>query len=170
MRRGFDLFAKDETGLVPAERWLGERHVPRGTFPVGAPVRQPSEQCRRIVHEVEEIARSFAGKRLSLSDIYKEASVGPGMIRFAFRVVHGRPPRRFFHDERLQAVRADLGRAPAGLTVTQIAMSHGFVELGRFAAQYRAAFGENPSATLRLARLRSAIRSTGAMPASNTGA
>jgi transcriptional regulator GlxA family with amidase domain len=138
------------------------RHVPRGTFSVGAPVRQPSEHCRRIVHEVEEIARSFAGKRLSLSDVYKEASVGPGMIRFAFHVVHGRPPRRFFHDARLQAVRAELGRAPPGLTVTQIAISHGFVELGRFAAQYRAAFGENPSATLRLARMRTAMRSTGA--------
>lgn len=158
------------TGWIPAERWLGVHHVPRGTLPVGVPVRQPSEHCRRIVHEVEQIARSFAGKPLSLSDIYKEASVGPGMIRFAFRVVYGRPPRRFFHDKRLHAVRAELRRAPPGLTVTQIAMSHGFVELGRFAAQYRAAFGEKPSATLRLARMRSAIRGTGAMPASNTSA
>jgi hypothetical protein len=31
-----------------------------------------------------------------------------------------------------------------GLTVTQVATSHGFVELGRFAVQYRAAFGEKP--------------------------
>lgn len=145
-------------------------HVLRETFPVGAAVRQPSEHCRNIVHEVEEIARSFAGKPLSLSNIYKEASVGPGMIRFAFRAVYGLPPRRFFHDERLRAVRAELRRATPGLTVTQIATSHGFVELGRFAAQYRAAFGEPPSATLRGAQARSAADDPGTMPASNTGA
>jgi transcriptional regulator GlxA family with amidase domain len=124
-------------------------------------VRQPSEHCRRIVREVEEIARTFAGKPLSLSNIYKEASVGPGMIRFAFRVVYGRPPRRFFHDERLSAVHAELCRATPGLTVTEIATSHGFLELGRFAAQYRAAFGENPSTTLRGTRMRCATRHVG---------
>ncbi|WP_454625265.1 helix-turn-helix domain-containing protein [Bradyrhizobium cenepequi] len=134
---------------------------------MGAAVRQPSERCRRIVHEVEEIARTFAGKPLNLSKIYKEASVGPGMIRFAFRMVYGRPPRRFLHDERLRAVRAELRRATPGLTVTQVAMRYGFVELGRFSAQYRAAFGENPSATLRRARMRSAAKPPSALSAPN---
>jgi transcriptional regulator GlxA family with amidase domain len=137
---------------------------------VGAIVRQPSERCKHIVHEVEEIARILAGKPLSLSNIYREASVGPGMIRFAFRVVYGRPPRRVLHDQRLRAVRAELLRATPGLTVTRIATGHGFVELGRFAAQYRAAFGELPSATLRRARIRSAARDTGAVSASKMGA
>ncbi|MET4804571.1 transcriptional regulator GlxA family with amidase domain [Bradyrhizobium sp. LB11.1] len=120
--------------------------------------RQPSERCRHIVHEVEEIARTFAGKPLSLSDIYREASVRPGMIRFAFRAVHGCPPRRFLYDRRLRAVRAELRRATPGLTVTQVATSHGFVELGRFAIQYRAAFGESPSVTLRRALIRYAAK------------
>jgi transcriptional regulator GlxA family with amidase domain len=119
---------------------------------------------------VEELARTFAGKPLNLSDIYREASVGPGMIRLAFRMVHGRPPRRFFHDARLRAVRAELHCATPGMTVTQIATRYGFVELGRFSAQYRAAFGENPSATLRLARMRSAARGEGAISPSDTGA
>ena len=133
-------------------------------------MRQPSERCRHIVQEVEELARTFAGKPLNLSDIYREASVGPGMIRLAFRMVHGRPPRRFFHDARLRAVRAELHCATPGMTVTQIATRYGFVELGRFSAQYRAAFGENPSATLRLARMRSAARGEGAISPSDTGA
>ena len=126
-------------------------------------MRQPSERCRHIVQEVEELARTFAGKPLNLSNIYREASVGPGMIRLAFRAVYGRSLRRFFHDERLRAVHAELHRATPGITVAQIATSHGFIELGRFSAQYRAAFGENPSATLRLARMRSASRGEGAI-------
>jgi transcriptional regulator GlxA family with amidase domain len=139
------------TGLISAVRWLRLHHR---DIPIGAAVRQPSERCRHIVHEVEEIARTFAGKPLSLFDIYREASVGPGMIRFAFREVHGCPPRRFLHDQRLRAVRAKLRRATPGLTVTQVATSHGFVELGRFAVQYREAFGESPSVTLRCALMR----------------
>lgn len=125
-----------------------------GDIRVGVAVRQPSERCRSIVLEVEEIARTFAGKRLNLSDIYKKASVGPEMIRFAFRAVHRCSPRRFFHDQRLHAVRTELRCATSGATVTHIATSYGFVELGRFAAQYRAMFGENPSVTLRHALMR----------------
>lgn len=126
----------------------------RGDVFVAVAVRQPSERCRSIVHEVEEIARIFAGKRLNLSDIYKKASVGPEMIRFAFRAVHRRSPRSFLHDQRLRAVRTELRRATSGTTVTRIATTYGFVELGRFAAQYRAMFGENPSATLRRTLMR----------------
>jgi transcriptional regulator GlxA family with amidase domain len=107
---------------------------------------------------VEEIARTFAGKPLSLSNVYREASVGPGMIRFAFHEVHGCPPRRFLRDQRLRAARAELRRAIPGLTVTQVATSHGFVELGRFAVQYHAAFGERPSVTLRRALMRYAAK------------
>lgn len=121
---------------------------------VGTTVPEASERCRRIVHEVEEIARAFAGRPLSLSEIYQEASVGPGMIRLAFRLVHGLPPRRFLQHVRLRAVHAELHRAGPRLTVTDVATSHGFVELGRFAVQYRAAFGESPSTTLRRAQMR----------------
>jgi len=38
------------------------------------------------------------------------------------------------------------------VTITQVATDFGFVELGRFAVEYRAIFGECPSATLRRAQ------------------
>jgi transcriptional regulator GlxA family with amidase domain len=121
-------------------------------------VRQATQRCRCIVHEVLAIARMLAGKPLRLADIYEKASVGPGMIRFAFREVHGCSPRRFLYDQRLRAVRAELRHAKPGLTVTRVATSHGFIELGRFATRYRAAFGENPSATLQRALMRHAAK------------
>jgi transcriptional regulator GlxA family with amidase domain len=104
-----------------------------------------------IVHEVEGIARTLGGEPLRVAKIYQNVSVGPGMIRLAFRLVYGCSPRRFLREQRLQAVREELRTAGPGVTVTQIATRHGFVELGRFSGQYRKAFGENPSATLRWA-------------------
>jgi transcriptional regulator GlxA family with amidase domain len=55
----------------------------------------------------------------------------------------------YLRDLRLQRVRAILERAaPWSTTVEAVASRHGFVHMGRFAASYRASFGEIPSATL----------------------
>jgi methylphosphotriester-DNA--protein-cysteine methyltransferase len=97
--------------------------------------KRQSPRHKQIVQEVEGIARALAGAPLRISKIYKSMSVGPGMVRFAFRIVHGCSPRRFFRDQRLRAVRSELRSASPGLTVTEVATRHGFVELGRFAAQ-----------------------------------
>ena len=59
-------------------------------------------------------------------------------------------PKRCMLAERLQNVRRALRQASTRhATVTTVATDHGFYELGRFAATYRQAFGETPSATLR---------------------
>jgi AraC-like DNA-binding protein len=50
----------------------------------------------------------------------------------------------------MQMARIALGDAwHARETITEVAMRHGFPELGRFSVAYRALFGESPSATLR---------------------
>jgi transcriptional regulator GlxA family with amidase domain len=64
------------------------------------------------------------------------------------RAVRGTTPVRHLHALALAEARAAL-QDPAARSVKQVALRCGFRELGRFAADYRAAFGENPSETLR---------------------
>ena len=58
-------------------------------------------------------------------------------------------PVRYLWLRRMHLVRRALLLAtPGASTVTQIAMDHGFWELGRFSTQYRSFFGEPASVTL----------------------
>ncbi|MGI9342961.1 MAG: AraC family transcriptional regulator [Gammaproteobacteria bacterium] len=67
-----------------------------------------------------------------------------------FEQRHGVGPIAFARARRLEAMqRALLAAEPGGASVTDIAYDHGFSHLGRFATEYRRAFGELPSATLR---------------------
>jgi AraC-like DNA-binding protein len=65
----------------------------------------------------------------------------------------GMRPSQYLRLRRLNRVRrAILNADSITATVSEIARSHGFTELGRFAVSYREAFGEMPSITLRRVR------------------
>jgi AraC-like DNA-binding protein len=67
----------------------------------------------------------------------------------------GMSPGSYVRVRRLNLFRAALLRAdPATASVAEIARRYGFSELGHFAATYRGAFGETPSATLYRIQLR----------------
>jgi len=70
----------------------------------------------------------------------------------AFINVLGMPPIAFLRRKRLGDVHTALLMAAPVATIKQIALEHGFAELGRFAGEYRRLFGELPSHTLRRAR------------------
>jgi AraC-like DNA-binding protein len=75
--------------------------------------------------------------------------VPPRTLREYCTACLGCSPLRYARLRRLNLVRSTLLKAkPTVTTVAEVARSHGFSELGRFAVAYRTLFGEPPLATL----------------------
>jgi len=116
-------------------------------------LKRSNSYYRQIVDRIETVARADAGEPLRIADLCRVASVNGPTLRRAFRTGRGISPCRHLRAYRLTQARhallsADVERG----AVTQIAMRFGFLELGRFAVDYRSIFGECPSATLRRSR------------------
>jgi transcriptional regulator GlxA family with amidase domain len=104
-----------------------------------------------IVARVNEYLRRNLGEPVTVTELSRVAGVSERTLRAAFHDVVGVSPKQHMLRERLRAARAALrAAAPGTTTVTDVAMSYGFFELGRFAGRYRHTFGEAPSRTLRL--------------------
>jgi transcriptional regulator GlxA family with amidase domain len=71
---------------------------------------------------------------------------------YSFKKSRGVSPMTFVRQVRLRHAKEMLAGASPETTVTSIASACGFSNLGHFAKYYSAAFGEHPSATLRVAR------------------
>jgi AraC-like DNA-binding protein len=80
------------------------------------------------------------------------AGVRPRTLESHFKTFLGTTPLGWLRRTRFANVRRALERGGDDATVTRIALASGFVQLGRFAAEYRAIFGETPSTTLRRSR------------------
>jgi AraC family ethanolamine operon transcriptional activator len=105
---------------------------------------------RELVAGVTAFLRDNIHEPLTVGDLSRQAGVSERTLRAAFRAVLGLSPKQYAIAQRLNAVREALSDAdPGTTTVTDVAMSFGFFELGRFAGRYRHAFGETPSRTLR---------------------
>lgn len=99
---------------------------------------------------LDEVASENLARLNSISDFCEAVGASHRTLARALRMIRGTTPNRYLHELRLAAARkALLGADPASESVTQVAMRLGFRELGRFAAEYRTAFGESPSETLR---------------------
>ncbi len=87
---------------------------------------------------------------VSMSDLCAASGVGKTWLHKCFHEAYGCAPQAYLRAQRLTAARDRLlcPLAPPAL-IKEVALSLGFVNFGRFAADYRARFGENPSQTLR---------------------
>lgn len=88
---------------------------------------------------------------LTVGRIAEAAGVGIRAVQSAFRRHLDVTPIGYLRRVRLERVHRDLrdGDPYDGVTVQDVARRWGFVNLGRFAAEYRAEYGETPSRTLR---------------------
>ena len=103
-----------------------------------------------VVARAEAYLRARWDAPVSLLTVSRLMGLSERSLRNAFYGVRGMSPMRSMRAERLRAVRRALSERPSpDVTVTGVAIDHGFNELGRFAAAYKQEFGEVPSETLR---------------------
>lgn len=89
---------------------------------------------------------------LSMARLARHCGVAERTVNAHFRSFVGRPPIDYHRRLRLAAAREMLLAGAPGISVTEAARRYGFNHAGRFSTQYRACFGEAPSATLRRGR------------------
>lgn len=93
---------------------------------------------------------AHAESRIRLADIVAAAGIAARALQYDFLRHHQITPLGYLRRVRLERAHRDLLAAdPAGGdTVSAIAARWGFAKTGRFAEQYRAAYGRLPSQTL----------------------
>lgn len=115
----------------------------------GAPRPTPNRRRRGFDRAIEGL-REVELSTVDCSVLTTLAGVSRRTLEYAFKDEVGLSPRGFIYKLRLHAVRRALRAAESTrATVGDIAAAHGFYQFGRFAGDYRSAFGELPSATLR---------------------
>ena len=103
-----------------------------------------------LVARITAFLNEHPSEPITVADLSRMAGVSERTLRAAFHDVIGVSPKRYAIKQRLEAAHAALRNADSRTTtVTDVAMTFGFFELGRFAGRYRHTFGEVPSETLR---------------------
>jgi AraC family ethanolamine operon transcriptional activator len=106
------------------------------------------ERYQDIVDHFIRIAQANLDKPARIPELCRTVGVEPRQLRRACQAVLGVSPVSYLRALRLSEVRRTLSTLNgAASTITELASRFGFHELGRFAAAYRAAFGEHPSET-----------------------
>ena len=122
---------------------LWSEHIAEG------PGRRAEQSRLNLVQQAENLALASIDKRLNIAALSRMLVVSERTLRKAFRVTYGLTPCRHLRMLRLLQVRQVLMSSHnRAVTVTEAATCFGFVELGRFAVEYRKVFGESPSVTL----------------------
>jgi AraC family ethanolamine operon transcriptional activator len=113
----------------------------------------PNQSARlasaRIVRTCEDYARKWRYQDVTLAGLCEASGVSERRVRSAFYECYQMSPTAYLRVAALNAVRRDLVEGPRLRdAVSHAATDWGFWHLSRFAAQYRALFGESPRRTL----------------------
>ena len=120
--------------------------LPKLREQLAEPAKWPGTQT---IERARECLAARSSEPVRIAELANELGTSMRALQIVFRRHLGLSPRQFLFQCRLHTARDRLLGAPAGATVTSIAMECGFSNLGAFAARYHMTFGELPSETLR---------------------
>jgi AraC-like DNA-binding protein len=102
-----------------------------------------------VMRRFRRVVEEHPGEPLYIPEICKTIGVSERTLRTCCQEHLGMSPKRYLFLRRMGLARRALREAdPNASSVTAIGTHYGFWELGRFAVEYQALFGEPPSATL----------------------
>jgi AraC-like DNA-binding protein len=150
----FSRYGPKQAVPLPMARQLREQalctmwlSVPNNHTDVIYGTQQDSKESR--VHPVIELIAAETRAVHTVPDLAHAANVGVRALELAFKRELDETPLHYLQRVRMERARDDLrDYDPSQVTVAKIAHRWGFGHLGRFAARYRAQFGEMPSETL----------------------
>jgi len=116
--------------------------------------REPHDTAPVHVRRAEAFIEANWSRPITIEALVEIAGVSARTLFRAFERVRGCSPMVFARKVRLERAHGLLLKPDATTSVTAIALSCGFANLGHFAAAYRAMFGELPSQTLQRSRAR----------------
>jgi AraC-like DNA-binding protein len=104
----------------------------------------------RLVSKVEDYIDAADGRPVHISELCSALKVSRRSLYRFFADALGIGPVAYLRRRRLSTIHSVLKRCdPGTVSIGELAFEHGFLETGRFAAYYRAQFGQTPSETLR---------------------
>ena len=109
---------------------------------------EPIPSATRLTRTAEHYIEAAGARPVHISEICAECGVSRRSLHRAFNEVLGIGPVTFLQRKRLCDIHSALRDSdPATTTISEIALQHGFFNLGRFSGYYRALFDEYPSET-----------------------
>jgi len=111
----------------------------------------PSRKDKRIelLRQADQCIISNPDEPVTVHNLSETTGVSKRTLQYAFGEFYGVTPKAYITAVRLNAVRKLLKHSTSKQRVADAANAWGFWHMGKFAADYRKLFGENPSETLR---------------------
>ncbi|SSC23822.1 Transcription regulator HTH, AraC- type, ligand binding, partial [Klenkia terrae] len=112
---------------------------------------EPATPAESVVRRAARLLEEHCAEPLGTPDVAEAVHLSVWALQAGFRAHLGCTPTAYLRRVRLERVRESLSDGSAA-SVTDAALRWGVPHLGRLAGDYRAAFGESPSDTLRRSR------------------
>jgi AraC family ethanolamine operon transcriptional activator len=114
---------------------------------------EPHGCLPKLVQRAEDWLEAEPHRVPRIQELSRNLSVSPRQLYRSFHAEVGMSPAKYLRRYCLTRARFELLAAdPGETTVTRVALSWGFWELGRFSVEFRKLFGESPSQTLATVR------------------